>query len=100
MSSKTRAHLDGGAQASLRAADKRLIPETRRKRCRSPKRAWARRGRETLARLSAERPVAYVRAMVRLVAVMHRRLPEPPGFDRQRARADVLQRVQELARKT
>jgi hypothetical protein len=59
-------------------------------------RAWARRGRETLARLSAERPVAYVRAMVRLVAFMHRRLPEPPGFDRQRARADVLLRVQEL----
>jgi hypothetical protein len=63
-------------------------------------RAWARRGRETLARLSAERPAAYVRAMVRLVAVLHRRLPEPPGFDRQRARADVLQRVQESTRKT
>ena len=29
---------------------------------------------------------------------MQHRLPEPPGFDRQRARADVLQRVQELAR--
>jgi hypothetical protein len=53
-------------------------------------RSWARRGR----------PAAYVRAMVRLVALMRRRLPEPPGFDRQRARADVLQRVQELAGKT
>ena len=63
-------------------------------------RAWARRGREALARLSAERPVAYVRAMVRLVVVMQHRLPEPPAFDRERARADVLQRVQELARKT
>ena len=30
-------HLNGGAQASLRAADKRRTPETRRKRCRSPR---------------------------------------------------------------
>jgi hypothetical protein len=37
--------------------------------------------------------------MVRLTEVVHRRSPEPPEFDRHRARADVLQRVQRLARK-
>jgi hypothetical protein len=62
-------------------------------------RSWPRNGDETLNWLTA-RPEVYLKTMVRLVAVLHRRLPEPPGFDRQRARADVLQRVQELARKT
>ena len=49
--------------------------------------------------LRTERPELYLKAMVRLMKILHRRLPEPPGFDRQRARADVLLRVQELAGK-
>jgi hypothetical protein len=59
-----------------------------------------RHGRETFDQLRAERPEVYLKAMVRAVKILHRRLPEPPGFDRERARADVLQRLQELARKT
>ena len=98
MSSKTR----GTSTAGPKQASGRRTKGAYRKLGESAvarlERAWARRGRETLARLSAERPVAYVRAMMRLVVVMQHRLPEPPGFDRQRARADVLQRVQELAR--
>jgi hypothetical protein len=62
--------------------------------------SWQQHGREALARLTTERPNVYFKAMVRLMKILHRRLPEPPGFDRQRARADVLLRVQELARKT
>ncbi len=63
-------------------------------------RTWRRHGREILDCVMAERPKLYFQAMVRLMVVLHRRLPEPPDFDRQRAGADVLQRVQELASKT
>ena len=45
----------------------------------------------------AERPELYFQALVRLTQVLHRRLPEPPGFDRRQYRADVLQRLQERA---
>jgi hypothetical protein len=61
--------------------------------------SWRRHGRETLERIRTERPKVYFKAMVRLTEVVHRRSPEPPEFDRHRARADVLQRVQRLARK-
>jgi hypothetical protein len=60
-------------------------------------RTWRRHGREILDRVMAERPKLYFQAMVRLTVVLHRRLPEPPEFDRQRARADVLRRVLERA---
>ena len=63
-------------------------------------RTWRRHGREILDRVMAKRPELYFQALVRLTEVLHRRLPEPPGFDRERARADVLQRVQELANNT
>jgi hypothetical protein len=33
-----------------------------------------------------------------LTVVLHRRLPEPPEFDRRRYRADVLQRLHECAK--
>jgi hypothetical protein len=60
-------------------------------------RSWQRHGREVLVRLRTERPEVYFKAMVRLMKILHHRLPEPPGFDRERARADVLQRLQERA---
>ena len=62
-------------------------------------RAWQQHGREILDRLMAERPELYFQAMVRLTVVLHRRLPEPPDFDRSQYRADVLQRLQKRARK-
>jgi hypothetical protein len=40
----------------------------------------------------------YCRAMVRLAEIHQRQLPEPPAFDRQRYRADVMERLQERAR--
>ena len=43
----------------------------------------------------AERPELYFQAMVRLTQVLHRRLPEPSGFDRRQYRADVLRRLQQ-----
>jgi hypothetical protein len=58
-------------------------------------RTWRRHGREILDRVMAERPELYFRALVRLTQVLHRRLPEPPGFDQRQYRADVLQRLQE-----
>jgi hypothetical protein len=42
----------------------------------------------------AERPKVYFQALVKLTAALHRRLPEPPGFDRSQYRADVLQRLE------
>jgi hypothetical protein len=63
-------------------------------------RAWRRRGWQTLERLSVERPEVCFKVIVRLTEIQQRQLLEPSGFDQQRARADVLQRVQELARKT
>jgi hypothetical protein len=58
-------------------------------------RAWQQYGREILDRLLAERPKVYFQAMVRLTMILHRRLPEPPDFDRRQYRADVLQRLQQ-----
>ena len=63
-------------------------------------RTWRRHGREILDRVMAKRPELYFQALVSLTQILHRRLPEPPGFDRQRARAEVMERLQELARKT
>jgi hypothetical protein len=60
-------------------------------------RAWRKHGRETLERLSAESPNVLFAVMVRLAEIHQRRLPEPVGFDRQRCRADVLQRLEEHA---
>jgi hypothetical protein len=62
--------------------------------------SWQQHGRETLERIRTERPKVYFKAMVRLIEVVHRRLPEPPGFDRERVRADVLRRLQERATST
>jgi hypothetical protein len=56
---------------------------------------WRRHGDEILDRVMAERPKVYFRALVRLTEVLHRRLPEPPGFDRGQYRADLLQRLQQ-----
>jgi hypothetical protein len=58
-------------------------------------RAWRKHGPETLERLSAERPTIYFKAIVMLAEIQQRRLPEPPGFDRQRYREDVMERLQE-----
>ena len=58
---------------------------------------WQQHGREILDRVLAERPELYFQALVRLTQVLHRRLPEPPGFDRRQYRADVFQRLQQRA---
>ena len=58
-------------------------------------RTWQQHGREILDRVLAERPELYFQALVRLTVALHRRLPEPPGFDRRQYRADVLQRLQQ-----
>jgi hypothetical protein len=60
-------------------------------------RAWQQHGREILDRLMAERPELYFQAMVRLTVVLHRRLPEPPDFDRHQYRADLSRRLQQRA---
>jgi hypothetical protein len=60
-------------------------------------RSWLTHGRDTLDRLGTERPAVYFKAMVRLATILHRRLPEPPEFDRRRARAEVLQRLRDRA---
>ena len=62
-------------------------------------RTWQQHGREILDRVMAERPKLYFQVMVRLTQVLHRRLPEPSGFDRRQYRADVLQRLQQRAEK-
>ncbi len=56
-------------------------------------RTWQQHGREVLDCVMAERPELYFQVMVRLTQVLHRRLPEPPEFDRRRYRAGVLQRL-------
>jgi hypothetical protein len=60
-------------------------------------RTWQRHGSEAHDRAVAERPELYFRALVRLTEVLNRRLPEPPGFDRHRYRADMLQRLEQRA---
>ena len=57
-------------------------------------RAWQQHGREILDRLMAERPKVYFQTLVRLTVALHRRLPEPPDFDRRHYRADILHRLQ------
>jgi hypothetical protein len=37
----------------------------------------------------------YFKAIVMLAEIHQRQLPEPPGFDRQRYRADVVERLEE-----
>ena len=49
---------------------------------RPPYRAWQQHGREILHGVMAERPELYFQALVRLTLLLHRQLPEPPGFDR------------------
>ena len=58
-------------------------------------RTWQQHGREILHRVMAERPKLYFQVMARLTQVLHHQLPEPPGFDRRRYRADVLQRLEQ-----
>ena len=57
-------------------------------------RTWRRHVREILDRVMAERHELYFQALVRLTQVLHRRLPEPPGFDRRHYRADVMRRLE------
>jgi hypothetical protein len=59
--------------------------------------SWQQHGREILDRVLAERPELYFQALVRLTVVLHRRLPEPPDFNRCHYRADVLRRLQQRA---
>jgi hypothetical protein len=54
-------------------------------------RAWQEHGREILYRLAAERPLAYVRAMVKLALIEHAGSADLIEFDRQRNRKGVLQ---------
>jgi hypothetical protein len=56
--------------------------------------SWQQHGHEVLDLISTERPMVYFRAMVKLTEVLHRRLPEPPGFDGRQYCADVLQRLE------
>jgi hypothetical protein len=57
-------------------------------------RTWEQHAREILDRVMAERPKLYFQALIKLTQVLHRRLPEPPGFDRRRTRVDALQRLE------
>jgi hypothetical protein len=58
-------------------------------------RTWEKHGQETLDRLCREDPVAYFAVVVELAKIHQRQLPEPPGFDRRRYRAGVMDRLQE-----
>jgi hypothetical protein len=53
--------------------------------------AWQEHGREILYRLAAEQPLAYVRAMVKLVLIEDAGSADLSDFDRQRNREGVLQ---------
>jgi hypothetical protein len=56
-------------------------------------RSWERHGSDLLEWLRTERTELYFRTLVRLTAVLHRRFPEPQGFDRKRYREDLLARL-------
>ena len=57
-------------------------------------RSWEQHGREILARVYAERPQLYFKALVNLTVALHRAHREPPNFDRRRHREEVLQRLE------
>jgi hypothetical protein len=59
-------------------------------------RSWRQRGHEILDRIRAEYPIVYFKTLIQLTVVLHRRLPEPPAFDRRSIRADALQRLQDI----
>jgi len=56
-------------------------------------RSWHQHGREILARVWAERPEVYFKALVKLALVLHRQI-EPNDFDRPRRREEALQRLE------
>jgi hypothetical protein len=58
-------------------------------------RSWRRHGGKVFRKLAAERPEVLFKAIANLIIIQHRRLPEPPGFDRRRNRADAFERLQE-----
>ena len=57
-------------------------------------RSWELHGREILARVSAERPELYFKALVKLTLALHRATGEPTDFDRRRNREEVLRRLE------
>ena len=52
------------------------------------------REREILARVRAERPELYFKALVKLTLALHRAIGEPTDFDRRRNREEVLRRLE------
>ena len=59
-------------------------------------RSWEQHGREILARVMAERPELYFKALVELTLAPHRAIREPTDFDRRRNREEVLRRLEAL----
>ena len=57
-------------------------------------RYWELHGREILARVWAERPELYFKALVKLTLALHRATGEPTDFDRRRNREEVLRRLE------
>ena len=57
-------------------------------------RSWELHGREILARVWAERPELYFKALVKLTLALHRATGEPTDFDRRRNREEVLRRLE------
>jgi hypothetical protein len=57
-------------------------------------RSWELHGREILARVMAERPELYFKALVKLTLALHRAIREPTDFDRRRNREEVLRRLE------
>jgi hypothetical protein len=49
--------------------------------------SWRRHGGKVFRKLAAERPEVLFKAIANLIVILHRQLPEPPGFDRRRNRA-------------
>jgi hypothetical protein len=64
------------------------------------KRAWRKHGRETLERLSVERPDVCFKVIVRLAEIHQRRLPKPREFDRKGYRAELMERLRERVEAT
>ena len=58
-------------------------------------RSWELHGREILARVWAERPELYFKALVKLTLALHRATGEPTDFDRRRNREEVLRRLRD-----
>ena len=55
---------------------------------------WELHGREILARVWAERPELYFKALVKLTLALHRATGEPTDFNRRRNREEVLRRLE------